>query len=140
MIRQHHQLNRHEFEKTPGNTGRQRRLEGYSAWGSQRVRHNLVTEQQQIHLKKNKYEQKHAKAHNRLKAKEEKKKKLEGRQTKMATIYKRAHSLNLVNFLSETMEVKRQHQRGLKNSSKTKFCTQHKYSSGTKVNIAISDK
>ena len=58
----------------------------------------------------------------------------------MATIYKRAHSLNLVNFLSETMEVKRQHQRGLKNSSKAKLCTQHKYSSGTKVNIAISDK
>lgn len=58
----------------------------------------------------------------------------------MATIFKGAHSLNLVNFLLETMEVKRQHQRGLKNSAKTKFCTQLKYSSGTKVNIAISDK
>ena len=46
---------------------------GWSAWGSQRVRHNLVTEQQQINLKKEKYEQKHAKAHNRLKIKEEKK-------------------------------------------------------------------
>ena len=58
----------------------------------------------------------------------------------MATVHKGTESLNLVDFLSETMEMKRQHQRGLKISAKTKFCIQHKYSSGTKANIVISDK
>ena len=33
MVRQHHQLNRHEFEQTPGDSGRQRSLVSYSSWG-----------------------------------------------------------------------------------------------------------
>ena len=42
---QHHQLNEHEFEQTPGDSGGQRSLPGYSPW-DHRVRHDLVTEQQ----------------------------------------------------------------------------------------------
>ena len=45
MIRQYHQLNGHEFEQNPGDSGAQRGLE-CSPWGH-RVRHNLATEQQQ---------------------------------------------------------------------------------------------
>ena len=37
----------HEFEQTLGESGRQRSLVCYSPWGC-RVRHNLVTEKQQI--------------------------------------------------------------------------------------------
>ena len=33
MFRQHHQLNGHECEQTPGDTGGQRNLVGYSPWG-----------------------------------------------------------------------------------------------------------
>ena len=33
MARQHHQLNRHEFEQTPGDSGGQRGLVSYSSWG-----------------------------------------------------------------------------------------------------------
>ena len=43
----HHRLNGQELEQILGNTGGQRSLECYSPWGSQRVGHNLVTEQQQ---------------------------------------------------------------------------------------------
>ena len=45
MVRQHHQLNGHEFEQTLGDTGGQRSLACCSPWGC-RVRHDLVTEQQ----------------------------------------------------------------------------------------------
>ena len=38
----HHQLNGHEFEQTPGDSGGQRGLMCYSPWG-RRVRHNLLT-------------------------------------------------------------------------------------------------
>ena len=41
----HHQLNGHEFEKTPGDSEGQGSLARYSPWGH-RVRYNLVTEQQ----------------------------------------------------------------------------------------------
>ena len=34
----------------PGKSHRQRNLEGYGPWGRTRVRHNLVTKQQQIML------------------------------------------------------------------------------------------
>ena len=46
MIRQHHQLNGHEFEQTSADSG----TEGpgmLQSMGSQRVRYNLATEQQQ---------------------------------------------------------------------------------------------
>ena len=33
MVRQHHRLNRHEFEQTPGDSEGQRSLAGYSPWG-----------------------------------------------------------------------------------------------------------
>ena len=35
----HHQHNRHEFEQTPGESGGQGGLAGYSPWG-RRVRHD----------------------------------------------------------------------------------------------------
>ena len=48
MVRQHHQLNRHESEQTPGDSGGQRRLACcMQSMGLQRVGHDLVTEQQQ---------------------------------------------------------------------------------------------
>ena len=40
----------HGFEQTLGDSGGQRSLAGYSPMGSQRVRYNLATGQQQIHL------------------------------------------------------------------------------------------
>ena len=40
MVRQHHQLNGHEFEQTPGDSRGQRSL------GWQKVEQDLVTEQQ----------------------------------------------------------------------------------------------
>ena len=48
MIRYHHRLNRHEFEWPLGDSEGQRSLVCCSAWGH-RVRHNLRTEQQQLH-------------------------------------------------------------------------------------------
>ena len=46
MIRQHHQLNGHECEQTPGDSeGQEPGV--LQPMGSQRVGHNLVTEQQQ---------------------------------------------------------------------------------------------
>ena len=45
MVRQYHQLNGHEFEQTPGDSGGQGKL----AW-SQRVRYNLVTEQEHYYI------------------------------------------------------------------------------------------
>ena len=42
-----HRLNRHESEQMPGATEEQESLVCYSPWGSQRVRHNLATEQPQ---------------------------------------------------------------------------------------------
>ena len=33
MVREHHQLNGHEFEQTPGNSGRRRSLACCSSWG-----------------------------------------------------------------------------------------------------------
>ena len=32
LVRQHHQLNAHEFEQTPGDSGGQRSLAFYSLW------------------------------------------------------------------------------------------------------------
>ena len=32
MVRQHHRLNGHEFEKTPGNSEAQKSLAGYRPW------------------------------------------------------------------------------------------------------------
>ena len=46
MVGWHHRLNGHEFEQALGDTEGQRSLACHSAW-SCRVRHNLVTEQQQ---------------------------------------------------------------------------------------------
>ena len=49
MVRQHHQLNEHEFEQTPGDTGGQRRLGCYSPWGhkeldtTQQLKNNNIT-------------------------------------------------------------------------------------------------
>ena len=47
MIGWHHRINGHEFKQTPGDSGGQGSLACCSLWGSQRVRHDLVTEQQQ---------------------------------------------------------------------------------------------
>ena len=46
MVRQHHQINGHEFEQTPGVSEGQGSLVCCSPW-DHRVRHSLVTEQQQ---------------------------------------------------------------------------------------------
>ena len=46
MVGWHHGLNGHEFEQTLGNSERQGSLACCSSWGC-RVKHNLVTEQQQ---------------------------------------------------------------------------------------------
>ena len=48
MVRQHHQLNEHEFKQTLGDSGGQRSLACCSPWGSQRVGHDLETDQQQL--------------------------------------------------------------------------------------------
>ena len=45
MVGWYHRLNRHEFEQTPRNSEGQGSL-----GGSQRVGHNLVTEQQQLEV------------------------------------------------------------------------------------------
>ena len=46
MVGWHHQLNGHEFEQTPGDSGGQGSLACCSSWGC-RVRHNWATEKQQ---------------------------------------------------------------------------------------------
>ena len=43
----HHQLNRHEFEQTLGDSKGQRSLACFSPWGMTSVRYDLATEQQQ---------------------------------------------------------------------------------------------
>ena len=50
MVRQHHQLNGHESEQTPGDGEGQGSLACYSPWGSQKVGRDLMTEQQQQEL------------------------------------------------------------------------------------------
>ena len=47
MIRYHHRLNRHESEQPLGDSEGQRSLVYCGAWGC-RVRHDLLTEQQQL--------------------------------------------------------------------------------------------
>ena len=47
MVGWHHQLNEHEFEQTLGNSEEQESMARCVPW-SHRVRHNLVTKQQQI--------------------------------------------------------------------------------------------
>ena len=49
MIEYHHQHNGHEFEQTLGDSGGQRSLV-LQSMGSQRVGHNLLTEQQQSRI------------------------------------------------------------------------------------------
>ena len=44
----YHWLNGYKFEQTPGDSKGQRSLACYSPWGSERVRYDLVTEQQCI--------------------------------------------------------------------------------------------
>ena len=46
MVGWHRWLNGHEFEQTPGDSGGKGSLAYFSPWGSQRIRHNLATEQQ----------------------------------------------------------------------------------------------
>ena len=48
MVGRHHQLNGHEFEQALGDSKGQGSLAVLQAMGSQRVRHDLVTEHQQI--------------------------------------------------------------------------------------------
>ena len=50
MVGWHHRLIGHEFEQSPGDSEGQGSLASGSSWGH-RVRHNLVTEQQQNILK-----------------------------------------------------------------------------------------
>jgi len=45
IVREPHQLNGYEFEHAPGNTEGQGRLACCSPWGSQRLGHDLTTEQ-----------------------------------------------------------------------------------------------
>ena len=47
MVRYYHELNGREFEQTLGDSGGQGSLACCRPWGSQRVRHDLATEQQQ---------------------------------------------------------------------------------------------
>ena len=48
MVRQHHQLNGHEFEQTPGDReGQGSQFTVLQFMGLQRLRHDLATEQQQ---------------------------------------------------------------------------------------------
>ena len=47
MVGWHHWLNGHEFEQTPGDREGQGSLACCSPWGSQRIEHDLATEQQQ---------------------------------------------------------------------------------------------
>ena len=47
MVGWHHQLNEHEVEQTQGGSEGQGSLVCCNPWGSQRVGHALVTEQQQ---------------------------------------------------------------------------------------------
>ena len=47
MVGWHHQLNGHQFEQTPRVGDGQGQLGVLQSMGSQRVRHNLVSEQQQ---------------------------------------------------------------------------------------------
>ena len=46
MVEWHHQLNGHEFEQTPGDSEGRGSLVCCSPWGSQRVGHDLATEEQ----------------------------------------------------------------------------------------------
>ena len=48
MVRQYHQLNGHEFEQTPGDSGGQRSLACYSLW-RHRIEHDIGIEQEQQH-------------------------------------------------------------------------------------------
>ena len=48
MVGWHHQLNGHESEQTPGDSEGQGSLVCRGPLGSQRVGHDLVTEQQQL--------------------------------------------------------------------------------------------
>ena len=49
MMRQHHRLNAHEFEQTPGDSGTEEPgILQYT--GSQSVEHKLVTEQQEADM------------------------------------------------------------------------------------------
>ena len=50
MVGWYHRLNGHEFEHTLGDDEGQGSLVHCSPWGSQRVRHNWATEQQQLLL------------------------------------------------------------------------------------------
>ena len=47
LVGWHHRLNGHEFEQTPGDGEGQGKPGVLQSMGSQRVEHNLVTEQQQ---------------------------------------------------------------------------------------------
>ena len=46
MVGWHHQLNGHEFEQTQGDGERYRSQACWISWGSQRVRHDLATQEQ----------------------------------------------------------------------------------------------
>ena len=46
MIKQHHQLDGHEFEQTPGDSGGQKEPDMLPSMALQRVRHDFATEQQ----------------------------------------------------------------------------------------------
>ena len=48
MVGWHHQLNGHEFEQAPGDGEGQGSLACCSPWGSQKVGHDLATEQQHL--------------------------------------------------------------------------------------------
>ena len=47
MVGHCHQSYQHEFDPTPGGSGRQEGLVCSGAWGSQRIGHDLMTKQQQ---------------------------------------------------------------------------------------------
>ena len=53
MVGWHHRLNGHEFVQALGDVEGQESLVGCSPWGG-RVRHDLVTEQQKLLLKRTK--------------------------------------------------------------------------------------
>ena len=50
MVGWHHRINGHEFEPTSGESEGQGSLACCSPWGSQRIGHNLATQQQQPYI------------------------------------------------------------------------------------------
>ena len=65
MVRQHHQLNGHEFEQTPGDTGGQKSMVCYSPWRFKDLEEKGVAEDEMVrqHHQLNEHEFEHTPGH-----------------------------------------------------------------------------